>query len=66
MAEQEQHQGQRPYTESIGSGLRDPLQLWAKVHQGNKDGTGDAFEEAPGSDKKRRDREISNHRAHLV
>ena len=33
---------------------------------GNKEGTGDAFEGAPGSHKKRRDREISNHRARLV
>ena len=33
---------------------------------GNKEGTGDAFEEAPGSHKKTRDRKISNHRARLV
>ena len=33
---------------------------------GNKEGTGNAFEGAPGSHKKRRDREISNHRASLV
>ena len=39
MVEQEQDQGQRPCIESIGSGLRDPLQLWAKVHWGNKEGT---------------------------
>ena len=33
---------------------------------GNKEGTGDVFEGAPGSHKKRRDREISKHRARLV
>ena len=56
MAEQEQDQGQRPCTENIGSGVRDPLQLWAKVHRGNKEGTGDSFEGALGSHKKSRDR----------
>ena len=47
-------------------GLRDSLRLWAKVHRGNKDGTEDVLEGAPGSHKKRRDGEISNRRARLV
>ena len=45
-----------PSLKNIGSGVRDPLQLWAKVDLGNKEGTGDAFEGAPGSHKKMRDR----------
>ena len=49
-----------------GDGLRDSLRLWAEVHRGNKDGTEDVLEGAPGSHKKRGDREISNHRARLV
>ena len=61
-----QDQEQRFCTERIWSSLRDSLQLWAKVHWGNKEAAGGAFKGAPGSHKKRRDREISNRRTRLL
>ena len=55
-----------PALKASGVVYRDPLRLWAKVHRGKKEGTGDTLAGAPGSHKKRRDREISNHRVRLV